>query len=221
MYHLFLIHPSVNGHLGCFHVLAIVNSAAMNIGIHMSFWIMVFWGYLPGSGISGLYFGILKDVSIFPIPQKASLLLSVTYWLIFIVFIYFKCHIFCSHIFIYLGSFLGLQSYWICLWVFVFHSTHWFLILFFHLHQMTLLVTQVMSDSLWPHVLQPTRLLCPWDSPGQNTGVGGHSLLQGIFLTQGWNSALQANSLLSEPPGKPQFHQMTLSMFNMFQYLVV
>ena len=38
--------------------------------------------------------------------------------------------------------------------------------------------------------LEPIRLLSPWDSPGNNTGVGCHSLLQGIFLTQGWNPCL-------------------------------
>ena len=54
MYHIF-IHLSVNGHLGCFHVLAIVNSAAMNIGVHVSFQIMVFSGYMPRSGIAGSY----------------------------------------------------------------------------------------------------------------------------------------------------------------------
>ena len=48
----------------------------------------------------------------------------------------------------------------------------------------------VVSISLWPHGLQPTRLLCPWDSPGKNTGVGSHSLLQGIFQTQGSNPGL-------------------------------
>ena len=48
----------------------------------------------------------------------------------------------------------------------------------------------VVSDSLWPHKLQLTRLLCPWDSPGTNTKVGCHSLLQGIFLTQGSNPGL-------------------------------
>ena len=45
----------------------------------------------------------------------------------------------------------------------------------------------VLSDSLRPHGLQPARLLYPWDSPGKNTGVGCHALLQGIFPTQGSN----------------------------------
>ena len=45
----------------------------------------------------------------------------------------------------------------------------------------------VVSNSLQPHDLCPTRLLCPWDSPGKNTGVDYISLLQGIFLTQGLN----------------------------------
>ena len=46
----------------------------------------------------------------------------------------------------------------------------------------------VVSDSLRPH--ESTRLLCPWNSPDQNTGVGSHSLLQGIFQTQGLNPGL-------------------------------
>ena len=55
-----------------------------------------------------------------------------------------------------------------------------------------------MSHSLWPHGLQPTRLLCSWNSPSKNAGVGCHSLLKGIFPTQGSNpgsSALQARFL--------------------------
>ena len=47
-----------------------------------------------------------------------------------------------------------------------------------------------MSDSLQPHELQPARLLCTWNFPGKNIGVGGHFLLQGIFLTQGSNPHL-------------------------------
>ena len=43
------------GHLGCFYVLVIVNRAAMNTVVHDSFWIMVFSGYLPSSGIAGSY----------------------------------------------------------------------------------------------------------------------------------------------------------------------
>ena len=48
----------------------------------------------------------------------------------------------------------------------------------------------VVSDSLRPHEREPTRLLCPWDSPGKNTGVGCHALLQGTFPTQGSNPGL-------------------------------
>ena len=55
MYHTFLIHSSVDEHLDCFHVLVIVNSATMNIGVHVSFSIMVFSGFMPRSGISGSY----------------------------------------------------------------------------------------------------------------------------------------------------------------------
>ena len=67
-----------------------------------------------------------------------------------------------------------------------------------------------MSNSLWPYELQPTRLFSPWDSPGKNTGVDWHVLLQGIFPTQGLNTCLlcllhwQAGSLPLAPPGKPQ-----------------
>ena len=54
MCHFFCVHSSVYRHLGCFHVMAvIINSAAMNIGVHVSFWIMFFSGYMPRSRIAG------------------------------------------------------------------------------------------------------------------------------------------------------------------------
>ena len=53
MYHIFFIHLSVDEYLGCFHVLAIVNSAAINIGVYVPFSIMLFSGYMPSSGIAG------------------------------------------------------------------------------------------------------------------------------------------------------------------------
>ena len=54
-----------------------------------------------------------------------------------------------------------------------------------------------MSDSVWPHGLQPTRLLCPWDSPGKNTGVGCHFLLQCMKVKEVTQSCLT----LSDPHG--------------------
>ena len=62
----------------------------------------------------------------------------------------------------------------------------------------------VMSNSLWPRGLQPARLLCPWVSPGKNTGVDCHALLQGIFPTQVSNPGLFPISGRFEPPGKPK-----------------
>ena len=55
MYHIFFIHISVNGHLDCFRVLVIAYTAVMNIGVHVSFSVMVFSGCVPSSGIAGLY----------------------------------------------------------------------------------------------------------------------------------------------------------------------
>ena len=55
MYHSFFIHSSVDGHLCCFHVLAIVNNTAVSIRVHVSFSVLVFPGYMPSSGIARSY----------------------------------------------------------------------------------------------------------------------------------------------------------------------
>ena len=66
-----------------------------------------------------------------------------------------------------------------------------------------------MFDYWWPHGLWPTRLLCPWNFPGKNTGVDCHCLLQGIFPAQESNLCLlcllhwHVDSLPLAPPGKP------------------
>ena len=66
MNHIFFICSSVHGHLGCFHELTIVNGAAMNIRVHASKKFIVLSGYMPRSGIGGLYgnsiFSFLKNL---------------------------------------------------------------------------------------------------------------------------------------------------------------
>ena len=56
-HHILFIHSSVSGYLGCFYVLTIVNSAAVNTGVRISFWMIVLYGYVPRSGIARSYSG--------------------------------------------------------------------------------------------------------------------------------------------------------------------
>ena len=68
IYHNFFIHSSVDGHPGCFHVVAIVNSAAVNNGIHVSFSILVSSGYMPRRGIAGSYGGFIPSLFLYHLP---------------------------------------------------------------------------------------------------------------------------------------------------------
>ena len=77
----------------------------------------------------------------------------------------------------------------------------------------------VVSDSLQPHGLEPSRLLCPWDFLGKNTGVGSCFLLQGIFLTQESKSPLLHGREILYRPGKPCSFSINVSISPTFSSL--
>ena len=83
-------------------------------------------------------------------------------------------------------------------------------------------IASVLSNSLGRYGPQHVRLLCPWDFPGKNTGVGYHFLLQGIFPTQGSKILecgllcllqQQGSSLSLAPPGKPVIYKSMLAVW--------
>ena len=88
----------------------------------------------------------------------------------------------------------------------------------------------VVSNSLQTHGPQPARLFCPWDFPGNNTGMGCQFLLQGIFPIQGLNPSLSSPALTNEfldtaPPGNPRinislFLQKSIFYWNSFFFFL-
>ena len=89
-------------------------------------------------------------------------------------------------------------------------------------------MAQSCPNLLRPHGLSPTRLLCPWDSPGKNTGVDCHSLLQGVLLIQGSNLGLlhcrqilyHLNSELMQIPHEAQASRVRLSQMRAMRHLL-
>ena len=88
MYYIFFVHSSVDGHVGCLHVLTIVNSVAMNIWVHVYFFIRILSGCLPSSGIArscgSSIFSFLKNLPVVLHGGSVCVLsrvqLSVTPW---------------------------------------------------------------------------------------------------------------------------------------------
>ena len=88
------------------------------------------------------------------------------------------------------SSNMKLLGIWAIIGPHIRNSARWYMIISDLINMKGKWSRSVLSDSLRPHELLPTRLLCPWDFPGNNTGVDCHFLLQRIFPTQGWNPGL-------------------------------
>ena len=101
-------------------------------------------------------------------------------------------------------------------------------IMYKHVYE-CVLSCSVVSDSLRPHGLKPTRFLCSWNFPSKNTGLDCHFLLQGIFLTQELNPLVlclphwQADSLALHHLGRPCIcihTSITISLFILLFYVI-
>ena len=159
MYYIFFIHSSVDGHLYCLHVLAIVNSTVANIWKHAS--------------KAGIFICFLLTVSLVPRTVPDSWLVLSKDFLNEAISVVFNVSLKTTTI---------VQQFWGCAvcgvaqnwtWLKRFSSSSSSCIIYHYASAAAAKLHQS-CPTLWPHRQQPTRLLHLWDFPGKSTGVGCH-----------------------------------------------